>query len=217
MNIYLKDSKMCISARASIIAFIIGIISSVILINYGNKKYENENKVVGYFFIFVVLMQLVDFMIWIDLKCCKGLNTLATFLGSIFNNIQPFVLFLLANHFLEKKNDIVTGINYLYFIYFIWKTLTLYQKEKLCVTTNSEGHLDWIWKYDFNYMFYFIVLLMNVFFFFEAKYIIVVIILSMLTLIGNIFKFKKSVGELWCVQIVIVPLIHTIYINFFLN
>ena len=41
---------MCFNYKISLLTFIIGIISSLCLIIYGNKKYYKENIVTGIFF-----------------------------------------------------------------------------------------------------------------------------------------------------------------------
>ena len=40
---------MCISKNASITSFTIGIIGSILLYYFGNKKYNNENKIYSLF------------------------------------------------------------------------------------------------------------------------------------------------------------------------
>ena len=57
---------MCISKNASITSFLIGIIGSIILYYLGNKKYNNENKIYGLFLFYVIIMQLFDYIFWID-------------------------------------------------------------------------------------------------------------------------------------------------------
>jgi len=51
---------MCISSKASFFTFIFSIFSSIILILYGNKKFKNDNLIVGLIMIYVAFMQIFE-------------------------------------------------------------------------------------------------------------------------------------------------------------
>ena len=68
---------MCFNYKASLFAFSIGIIFSILLIYCGNPKYSLENKISGIFFIFISFIQFMDFLLWIDIK--NNRNDDATF------------------------------------------------------------------------------------------------------------------------------------------
>ena len=86
---------MCISLKASLNTFLIGLFSSLGLVFFGNKELYAYNIIVAGIFIFVSLMQLVDFGIWLDLDCTKGTNKLATIVGPVLNWFQPTVVFII--------------------------------------------------------------------------------------------------------------------------
>ena len=52
---------MCFSEKSSILTFIIGIISSILLIYYGSKKYAKENLIEDLFLFFTSFMQFFDY------------------------------------------------------------------------------------------------------------------------------------------------------------
>ena len=80
---------MCISASASIGAFLTNLISCIALVYFGNKELSHYNYFAASLLIFVSLMQIIDYGIWKDLDCSKGFNRIATIAGPILNFLQP--------------------------------------------------------------------------------------------------------------------------------
>lgn len=87
---------MCISARASLVSFLVNLVSCVALVKYGNSNLKFYNVTIASWLIYVSLMQFVDYGIWIDLDCKTGMNKLATVIGPILNHTQPLALFGIA-------------------------------------------------------------------------------------------------------------------------
>ena len=56
---------MCFSEKASLIALVAGLSSSLMCYSVGKPDY----KIVGLFFAFVTLMQLVDYLLWRHQVC----------------------------------------------------------------------------------------------------------------------------------------------------
>ena len=67
---------MCYSKDLSLASLSFGIIASLSLIYFGNNQSSSTNKSIGYFFLFVTLMQLVEYFLWIDIDCSNGFNKL---------------------------------------------------------------------------------------------------------------------------------------------
>lgn len=78
---------MCFTAQDSLLAYVIGTIMSVLLIQSSGSDYT----VLGYFFLFVTQMQLFDFLFWIT-PSCTLVNTIVTKLAILVNHLQPIVL-----------------------------------------------------------------------------------------------------------------------------
>ena len=68
---------MCISAKVSLNVFSIGVILLLLLNILGNSQYKTHNLYLSFIFIFVILMQIVDYLIWKDIECKTGFNKIA--------------------------------------------------------------------------------------------------------------------------------------------
>lgn len=191
------------------------------LINFGNSLSADTNKAIGYFFLFVTLMQLVEYFLWIDINCSNGFNKVGSLIGPILNHLQPVVLLVIAIIFLEPANlisqNIVIPVNIIYLIYCGYKYIKYVSNESnLCVRTNECDHLNWTWKNDFNYLFYFAISFINVANFYTNVNLMVSFGISYLLLIVSIFGFNKNIGEFWCLMVTGVPLIN-LYMQNVLN
>lgn len=211
---------MCYSKDLSLSSLIFGITASLTLIYLGNKKSSNTNKAIGYFFLFVTLMQLVEYFLWLDIDCVNGLNKIGSMLGPILNHLQPVVLLILASLYLEPANlispSIIIPANILYLLYVGVEYYKYTQKEtNFCIRTNNCDHLDWTWKKDFNYTFYFIISFINVANFYTNTNLMVSFGISYLLLIISIFNFNKNIGEFWCLMVTGIPWINLIMQNIF--
>lgn len=193
---------MCFNYQVSILTFLIGFIFSILLIKYGNKKYYIENKITGIFFIFIALIQFMDFLFWIDIKNKYGINKITTILGPILNICQPTILYLFKIFYykpniLTIKNLPVAILNMLYFIYFIIIYIKFLKNEKL-ITSVEHNHLKWPWLKYFNPFFYLVLLAINIFYLFNIKYAVILFITVYLFLIISALYFNYHIGELWC-------------------
>ena len=204
---------MCYSKKLSLLSFIFGIFSSLMLIQFGNKESYKTNVAIGLFFMFVSIMQLIEYFIWSDIKCKNGLNKLGSYLGPLFNHLQPVVLLIIASIYLKSFNIIPTNIiiflNVLYIIYILYQYYVYIRDLKnICIGVNNENHLDWKWKYNFKYLFYFSISLINITNFYKNKNLIIAILVSYFLLFISYFNFHKNVGELWCLMVTGVPLVN---------
>lgn len=188
---------MCFSKKSSLLTFIIGVIGSLLLIFYGNKKYVKENLIAGLFFIFVSFMQFFDYLMWSDIDNKDGINHYSTLLAPLFNHTQPTVLFILCESIYKKYNIINFLLNFIYFIYVIVKYIQFISKNNL-VTSKKYGHLYWKWKNDFNYFFYFFILTINIFVYIRSFYAIIFFLLGLFTLLSALKYFYNNTPELWC-------------------
>jgi len=87
---------MCISASASLKSFFTNLVSAGLLVYFGNEKLFVFNLIVALFSIFTSFMQLIDYLMWIDLDCTKGTNKFASIIGPFINLIQPVIIFIVA-------------------------------------------------------------------------------------------------------------------------
>ena len=85
---------MCISKEVSMGAFITCTAVCIYLFNRNNK---NDHWIAS-IFIYIGLMQLLEYMMWIDQEC-SGINQLATTIGFLHNLFQPLVTLGVAIYF----------------------------------------------------------------------------------------------------------------------
>ena len=79
---------MCYNKEISLYTYIIGLVSSYLLLN--NDK--PSLKILGCFFLIVIHMQVIDFFLWSNNKC-NNLNIKISTVGAFFKFIQPIILF----------------------------------------------------------------------------------------------------------------------------
>ena len=211
---------MCFTRELSLKSFIVGIGSSLALIFFGNNKFKNVNLFIGLFFLFVSAMQLIDFMIWSDLKCKNKLNKIASIVGPLLNHLQPVVFVVLASYFVRANpivpNKILIVANLLYCVYVADRYKNYLQKEDMCTHTNDENHLDWKWKYNFNYILcFYSVSLLNYANFVHDINILIVLVFSYLLLILPNLIWVNNVGEVWCLLVTCAPLVPLLFQTFF--
>jgi len=86
---------MCFNYQVSLLTFLICTGFSILLIKKGNIDYKDHNTIAGTFFIFIGLIQFMDFLLWIDIKNKIGINKITTIFGAILNVAQPIILYLI--------------------------------------------------------------------------------------------------------------------------
>jgi hypothetical protein len=209
---------MCYSSSTSIKAFSIGVISSLLLVYLSSKK---DYKIIGYFFLFVVLMQLYDAIFWnyppIN-KSFSKTNEIATKFAIIFNHLQPIVLYLLIYYYNKGKIDKSSKwLTLFYTIVIIIYTLNLWNKVKYTkVTERSSPSLDWEWNHQFGAPFVYFIFLITLIVLFYQNVKIGGKLAAFLTLISFLFslykyQIKANTGRFWCFFSAYAPLLFLIY------
>ena len=80
---------MCYNKDVSIYTYIIGLVSSYLLLTNEKKSL----KIIGCFFIVVIQMQLVEYFLWNNIKC-NSKNITISNIGALLNFIQPIILYI---------------------------------------------------------------------------------------------------------------------------
>jgi len=192
---------MCISKNVSIITLTIGIISSILLYYFGNKKYNKENKIYSFFLFYVILMQLFDYIFWIDQDNKKNLNSIFSYIAPIFNYSQPTILYILklyVNNIEIKtyydKFILLLNIFYVIISIFCYKN---YINDKPVLTVKKGPHLNWKWTEHIS-VFYFLLFIINIFYKSVINYSIMA---AFIVFFGLYISFKYTnifIGEIWC-------------------
>ena len=207
---------MCFSKNSSIISFLFGFIGGSLCILLDKPI----DKIVGYFFIFISLMQLVEYFLW-DHQICNNYNQKLSILGMILNHFQPIVLAILIyifNKDLSHKNRLIIAILTIIYIILIipYSMQFLYNKNKnLSCTMKNKRHLYWKWNTLNYYRFIYIYFLFTFVSFAllglpTIKESIVFSIIAVLSFLTSYIFYDKSVGALWCYYVVFIPIIYYI-------
>jgi hypothetical protein len=135
---------MCYSANVSLITFLIGITGSGLCFNVGTVEY----KIVGIFFAFVVLMQLIEYLLWKH-QICDSYNQNLTKTAMIINHLQPIIL--IACIFLFNKQNVSPKMLCLLVFYTVIISLYSFNflKSSSCTlksSTPGNSHLIWDWN-----------------------------------------------------------------------
>jgi hypothetical protein len=212
---------MCFNYKVSFLTFVIGTVSSILLIKYGNKAYKIDNIVFGTFFIFIAAIQFMDFLFWIDIKNKIGINYITTLLGPLLNIGQPIILYLIKLIYFRPKlsnftiSDVfVLILNVLYLFYLIHMYITFILSSNL-VTSTKYGHLHWPWLEYSNPYYYLILSAINIFYLTNFVYSLWDFLITYFLLYISYKYFRYSVGELWCFFGAFLP-IYMIIISYYL-
>jgi len=205
---------MCFSAEVSIITFIIGMIGSFLCINLGTVT----DKIIGYFFGFVALMQLIEFLLWRHQKC-DTYNKVISILGMLLNHLQPVVLALLVLFFNKniKEKWIIYLILFVYLIVIIPYSIQFIRSGDFDCTLKDikeDSHLVWNWNgMNMSSIVYVIftlsMALISVFGLPNLTQGILMGILVVVSFVTSIFLYpNKAVGALWCFYTVFILFIY---------
>jgi hypothetical protein len=202
---------MCYSKNLSLMSFLFGIITSILLVKYGNLESKNTNLAISSFFIFVSLMQFIEYLLWSDIKCENGLNKFGSIIGPILNQLQPVMIIVFSLFYLKSTNIIPNNFliftNLTYLIYVIYKYINfINNSNNLCTQVNSEGHLSWKWISSFNYNYYHLLVFINLINYYNNKNLIGSKIISYIMFLISYYKFNKNIGEFWCLMVTGIPL-----------
>lgn len=140
---------MCWSSESSRNAYIVGSISSILLMLLGNNIYKN----IGFFFLIVVQMQLIEYFIWID-HSCGNINNFASKMIVPELSMQALAMVLGALIFKTTNLSNSSLIALVLFVSFVeFGTIFLYlnniKNEKLCSKKIQNKGIVWdLGKYD---------------------------------------------------------------------
>lgn len=208
---------MCYSVESSKRALIFGILCGLALMGFGDEKYKDVNRTMGCFFIFVSLMQYVEYLIWTDTKCVNGNNKLAGSIGPLLNYLQPAVLFVFILIFLNKQtsndNMIPITLNICYVMYILYKYYVYRKKDKIC-SYPKDGHLVWAWINHYDYILYNIVMIFNILYFCTDASSRIALGVSYFYFLISMLKFNEHMPAIWCYTVTSVPLIVLLYQKF---
>ena len=141
---------MCYSAKDSIVAFMIGFVSSSLVLIKAQRSQNSDLKFLGGIFFFVSFMQLFDYVFWKH----PQYNSQATKLAILANHMQPVVLFWLARRYGNLRADgIAAKLFYLYTLAAVPYTLNAWKRVQTteileCSGCPNKQIVKWKWNYQ---------------------------------------------------------------------
>jgi hypothetical protein len=200
---------MCFSATSSGYNFLIGLVGSFLLAKYGSPKYSENNLIYGYFFFYIILMQLFDLIFWLNQNPSSKINSIFTYIAAAVVYTQPTMLYLLKILIKKPKFDnntdkfyLIANIIYLFVVLAYYISFT---KDKPIITLKKGNHLKWKWTDHANFM-YFILFILNIFYLSNIKYSIMIFLFIFGSLLVSYKLFYNYVGEIWCYLAALAPI-----------
>ena len=207
---------MCITSFDSLLVYVVNIISTYLLYNFGGT---DDAKVSALFLLFVGQMQILDYIFWNTDKC-STLNKITTKIAILFNHFQPLLLYYLLQYYGMTMNRLSTILKSVYiYAATIYSILALY---KVSCTGISEktGIIYWEWNFmPFNTLFYslfMIFMISTVQNFNDKKYSYFLTFLIISTYIVGHFKpiLNETTGRIWCYYAAILPILALVYLKY---
>lgn len=196
---------MCVNAEVSLTYFFIGVISSICLIYYGNKKFEKENLSTGIFFIYISFVQLFEYFIWTDIDNKKGINRIITIILPIIVYLQPVIFYIIKSIIFKESFSIVNLLIIIYIIYGIFQ-YNSYLKNEGLITRVKNKVLHWTWIKYWIKNIYSILFTIVVFLYFNFYYALLLYILGTFLLIISHKIAIIDYDSIWCLLSAYIPI-----------
>jgi hypothetical protein len=208
---------MCITSFDSILVYIINILSTGLLYNYGGTV---DAKITAIFLLFVGQMQLFDYIFW-ETQKCSLINKISTKLAIIFNHLQPILLHLLIQYYGLNINQVSKILFYIYIYASILYSINALSNVECTGNSEKTGIIYWEWNFmKYNTIFYtlfMIFMISTIFNFKDKKYSYFLNFLVILTYSSGHFKpiLNETTGRIWCYYAASLPLIALTYFTIF--
>jgi len=196
---------MCFSKEVSLGTFIIGAIGSALVYSFNTKI----DKILAIFFFYIILIQLMEFILWNNLKC-NTINKITTFIAIILNATLPVVLALLLLYNYKLPNQ--TSVIIFTILYSIMMLIYNLQTKELCTLKNQFNHLEWGWHFLNMYVFVYLIyvlylayIILSIPFNWNITLLLLVIIPYLISI--YIYLGTGAIGSVWCVFAAFFPII----------
>ena len=207
---------MCYNKDISIYTYIIGLVSSYLLLTNEKKTL----KILGCFFIVVIQMQLVEYYLWSNNKCNSKNRTISN-IGALLNIIQPIMLYLAIHYYnkeITKENKKIMNITvFIYLLSILLYSLNLFPIDCSIVTKVSAPYLQWGWFYkklpNFITIMFPLTLVILMYFGLDKPYNFYSSLIIILSFIISFIIYRKQrvFGTLWCWFAVFIPIFVLVY------
>ena len=184
---------------------------------YTQYKIDELNNIWIYlFFISFILMQFLEYFIWLNVKN-PLYNSIFTTLATILLLVQP-----IATNMLITNKSVQKSMLFVYLIFMIPFTIYRFMTKKINSTVSELGHLRWNMLLDYKYkedyiiaVFWFLFFLFPLFY--EGK--IYGFLFGFITLLIIIYKYYKdnTIGSMWCWVVNSIMIYYAVYLLFYLQ
>ena len=212
---------MCYSAESSITSFIIGGSACSYLLLSNN----NYNKHIGLFFFSVLLIQLVEFFLWID-QDCGWLNNMASRSINFVLTIQICCLFLgayLFNTIYISKNTLKILI-FISTLFLLFNLYPFFETSNRCSRPYTDNSLKWdkfektdnLYNkiYNVSQYFYLLSFLIIPLLFKKIWIGLLILILSFTSFFTTRYANIESYTSRWCYFSAFIPVLF-VFLDFF--
>jgi hypothetical protein len=207
---------MCFSASVSLATYLLGSVFSYLLYLENEISY----KIIGIFMGYVVLMQLIEFLLWSH-QVCDIYNKSISFAGMILNYFQPFILGILLLQFYksipELNTKVIKAILIIYSIAIILYVSQFIFLQNKCTLKKDSPYLLWKWgQMNNNY----IITALYLFTLFTLFYIGIpnkmtsyaIMIFAFITLLISFMYYPRPFfGAIWCFFGAFIPMLLYFY------
>lgn len=195
---------MCFNPKISIITYFIGLLGSLLL-------WRSNHKPEAIFYTWVIQMQLIEYLIWNNLKC-DSINNYITKSGIIINHMEPIILWLGIIIFSRLKlNNYIHSLMLIYIIWAIIYTKNVFDSSCTTVTDESKPHLHWLWNNGNNaslfYTYFLFIFVILSIYGLENGYIHAIMCILSFGISYKIYGDKHAVGAMWCFAAAFAPII----------
>ena len=189
---------MCWNSEVSLNTFIFSMfVLLVIMYNNAYTKYKIEelNHFWIYaFFISFILMQLIEYFIWKNIKS-PYYNNIFSICATILLLIQPIITIMLINNETIKKYMLV-----LYLVLSIPFSIYRFSIKSIKSNVTKKGHLHWDFLLYDNENIYFLIWVFFFLFSFFYNQTYLGFFFGLIMLIITLYNYfnDKSIGSMWC-------------------
>lgn len=211
---------MCYSLETSQKSAITGFLTSIILYKFTfnqNKQTHLIFKSLALFFLFVSLMQVYDWIFWLNPFTNQenlNINFIFTKIAMISNHLQPIILALVVSLY-TKLNYFTKLTVFIYTIVALFYSIYAYNKITYTVVTDkSSPALEWEWN-NLPGAFYFYALFLFTFcvvsFNLPFPFNYILFFINIATFTFSYYTLKKNIiGRIWCKIVAYIPLLFII-------
>ena len=199
---------MCFNKDVSILSYLIGFAGCILL-------YYRDYKIEGLFYLFIIQMQLIEYLLWLN-NSCNLINKTITKIGIVLNHIQPIILYFLIIYFNSNVDKYTKIIIHLIIIIYIISTIAylIYNYKLLdSCTIGIENKKELFWEiqhghlFEYYHIFVFAIFFMVLLGFKKHNYLNAYIILASIIISYIVYDKNKAVGTIWCLFAAYIPLL----------